>query len=96
MAANHLPYAPQLMMLLSESLQEWLPERHLAHFISAAIHGLDLGSFHVRYDKEDPRNQPFHKVPGGFELRASATPCEASPVKQRNRRSLCFTGPDRR
>jgi hypothetical protein len=26
MAANYLPYEPQQMMLLPESLQEWLPE----------------------------------------------------------------------
>lgn len=30
MAANYLPYEPQQMLLLPESLQEWLPERHLA------------------------------------------------------------------
>ena len=60
MAANYLPYEPQQMLLLPESLQEWLPEGHLAHFISDAIDGLDLGAFHVRYDKDGPRNQPFH------------------------------------
>jgi transposase len=60
MAANYLPYEPQQMMLLPESLQEWLPEGHLAHFISDAIDGLDLGAFHARYDKDGPRNQPFH------------------------------------
>ena len=60
MAANYLPYDPQQMMLLPESLQEWLPEGHLAHFISDAIDGLDLGAFHARYEKEGPRNQPFH------------------------------------
>ncbi len=48
------------MMLLPESLQEWLPEGHLAHFISDTIDGLDLGAFHARYDKDGPRNQPFH------------------------------------
>ena len=60
MAANYLPYEPQQMLLLPESLQEWLPEGHLAHFISDAIDGLDLGAFHARYDKDGPRNQPFH------------------------------------
>ncbi len=60
MAANYLPYEPQQMMLLPESLQEWLPEGHLAHFISDAVDGLDLGAFHTRYDKDGPRNQPFH------------------------------------
>ena len=60
MAANYLPYEPQQMMLLPETLQEWLPEGHLAHFIGDAIDGLDLGAFHARYDKDGPRNQPFH------------------------------------
>ncbi len=60
MAANYLPYEPQQMMLLPETLQEWLPEGHLAHFISDAIDGLDLGAFHARYDRDGPRNQPFH------------------------------------
>jgi len=60
MAANYLPYEPQQMMLLPESLQEWLPEGHLAHFISDTIDELDLGAFHARDDKDGPRNQPFH------------------------------------
>jgi len=60
MAANYLPYDPQQMMLLPEALQEWLPEGHLAHFISDAVDGLDLSAFHARYDKDGPRNQPFH------------------------------------
>lgn len=42
MAANYLPYDPQQMLLLPEALQEWLPEGHLAHFISDAVDGLDL------------------------------------------------------
>lgn len=37
-----------------------MPEGHLAHFIGDAIDGLDLGAFHARYDKDGPRNQPFH------------------------------------
>ena len=60
MAANYLPYEPQQMMLLPESLQDWLPEGHLAHFISDTVDGLDLGAFHARYDQDGPRNQPFH------------------------------------
>ncbi len=31
MAANYLPYEPQQMMLLPETLQKWLPEGHPAH-----------------------------------------------------------------
>ena len=60
MAANYLPYDPQQMLLLPEALQEWLPEGHLAYFISDAVDGLDLSAFHARYEKDGPRNQPFH------------------------------------
>jgi transposase len=60
MAANYLPYDPQQMMLLPEVLQDWLPEGHLAHFISDAVDGLNLSAFHAKYDKDGPRNQPFH------------------------------------
>ena len=57
MAANYLPYEPQQWLLLSEAIQDWLHEGHLAHFISDT---LDLGAFHARYDKDGLRNQPFH------------------------------------
>lgn len=60
MAANYLPYEPGQMLLLPEAMQDWLPEGHLAHFISDTVDTLDLGAFHARYDKDGPRNQPFH------------------------------------
>jgi len=60
MAANYLPYEPQQMLLLPEAIQDWLPEGHLAHFISDTVDTLDLGAFHARYDEDGPRNQPFH------------------------------------
>jgi len=60
MAANYLPYEPQQMILLPEAIQDWLPEGHLAHFISDTVDTLELGAFHARYDQDGPRNQPFH------------------------------------
>ena len=60
MAANYLPYEPEQLLLLPEAIQDWLPEGHLAHFISDTVDTLDLGAFHARYDKDGPRNQPFH------------------------------------
>ena len=60
MAANYLPYDPQQMLLLPEAIQDWLPEGHLAHFINDTVDSLDLSAFHARYDKDGPRNQPFH------------------------------------
>jgi transposase len=60
MAANYLPYEPGQLLLLPEAIQDWLPEGHLAHFISDTVYTLELSAFHVRYDKDGPRNQPFH------------------------------------
>ena len=48
------------MLLLPEALQDWLPDGHLAHFISDTVDALDLSAFHARYAKDGPRNQPFH------------------------------------
>lgn len=60
MAANYLPNEPRQILLLREAIQDWLPEGHLAHFISEAVDTLDLVAFHTCYDKDGPRNQPFH------------------------------------
>ena len=60
MTASYLPYDPEQMYLLPPALQEWLPEGHLAHFISDTVNELDLSAFHARYAKGGPRNQPFH------------------------------------
>jgi len=60
MAANYLPYEPGQMLLLPEAIQDWLPEGHLAHFISDTVDTLELSAFHARYAKDGPRNQPFH------------------------------------
>ena len=60
MAASYLPYEPQQQRLLPDALQDWLPEGHLAYFISDSVDSLDLRAFHARYDKGGPRNQPFH------------------------------------
>ena len=60
MAANYLAYEPQQMLLLPEAIQDWLPEGHLAHFIGDTVDTLDLSAFDARYDKDGPRNQPFH------------------------------------
>lgn len=60
MPTSYLPYLPDQDFLLPPSIGEWLPEGHLAYFISDAVDSLDLAAFHARYDKGGPRNQPFH------------------------------------
>ena len=60
MAASYLPCEPQQQRLLPDALQDWLPQGHLAYFISDSVDSLDLCAFHARYAKGGPRNQPFH------------------------------------
>jgi transposase len=60
MKTSYLPYDPQQQMLLPHALQEWLPEGHLAYYISDTVDALDLRAFHARYAGGGPRNQPFH------------------------------------
>lgn len=60
MTTSYLPYEPQQQMLLPHALQDWLPEGHLAYYISDTVDALDLGAFHARYAGGGPRNQPFH------------------------------------
>jgi transposase len=47
-------------MLLPHAVQEWLPEGHLAYYISDTVDSLDLSAFHARYANGGSRNQPFH------------------------------------
>jgi len=60
MPPSYLPYEPRQQRLLPQALQDWLPEDHLAHYISDTVDGLDLGAFHARYAEGCARNQPFH------------------------------------
>lgn len=60
MTTSYLPYEPGQLRLLPDALQDWLPDGHLAYFISDAVDQLDLSAFHKRYAKGGPRNQPFH------------------------------------
>ena len=60
MAASYLPCEPQQQRLLPDALQDWLPQGHLAYFISDSVDNLDLSAFHARYTQGGPRNQPLH------------------------------------
>ena len=60
MTTSSLPYAPGQSLLLPPALEDWLPDGHLAYFISDTVDALDLSAFHARYAKGGPRNQPFH------------------------------------
>ncbi len=49
------PYAPEQDLLLPVSLREWLPEDHVAYFISEVSEELDLGAFCAPYEGDDRR-----------------------------------------
>ena len=40
MGTSYRPYEPSQQRLLPEALQDWLPEGHLAYFISDTLDGL--------------------------------------------------------
>ena len=60
MSTSYIPYQPDQQYLLPCALQEWLPQAHLAYFISDTVDSLNLSAFHVRYAGGGSRNQPFH------------------------------------
>lgn len=55
-----LPYEPNQDFLLPPALSEWLPENHLAYFVSETVDRLDLKKFYERYEGDGRRNQPYH------------------------------------
>ena len=52
------PYTPDQLLLLPPALQDWLPEGHLAHFISDVVDALDLSPLLRAYETGDGRGQP--------------------------------------
>ncbi len=53
------PYTPDQLLLLPPALQDWLPEDHLAHFISDVVdYALDLSPILATYETGDGRGQP--------------------------------------
>jgi len=52
------PYEPDQTLLLPPSLRDWVPEGHLAHFVSDTVDQLDLTALYERYgQREDGRGQ---------------------------------------
>jgi transposase len=53
------PYTPDQLLLLPPALQDWLPEDHLARFLSDVVdHALDLTPILAAYEIGDGRGQP--------------------------------------
>jgi transposase len=53
------PYQPDQLLLLPPSIQEWLPEHHLARFVSEVVDELDLSAIEERYS-EGRGFPPYH------------------------------------
>jgi len=57
MPKGYRSYLPEQDLLLPPSLRDWLPEGHLAYYVSDVVDQLDLSAIHGVYEKE-MRGQP--------------------------------------
>jgi transposase len=62
MAKTYRPYVPEQVLLLPPSLRDWLPEDHLAFFVSDLIDQLDLSAITAVYEDEERGYPPYHPV----------------------------------
>jgi transposase len=54
-------YQPQQTLLLPPSLEDWLPEGHLARFVSEVMGELDLRRIYQSYEEKDGRGQAAYE-----------------------------------
>lgn len=57
MAKSFLPYSLDQRLLLPPDLRDWLPEGHLALFVSDVVEQLDLSAIFAVYQRRDPRGR---------------------------------------
>jgi len=62
MAKTYRPYVPEQDLLLPPSLRDWLPENHLAFFVSDLVDHLDLSAITKVYEDEERGYPPYHPV----------------------------------
>jgi transposase len=60
MAKTFRTYLPEQNLLLPASLREWLPDDHLAYFVSDVVDQLDLSAIERVYEDEDRGQPPYH------------------------------------
>ncbi len=60
MSKTYLPYEPDQQLLMPAALQEWLPDDHLAYFISDVVDQLDMSEVTARYERERRGGPPYH------------------------------------
>jgi transposase len=62
MAKTYRPYLPEQDLLLPPSLRDWLPENHLAYFVSDLVDQLDLAMITAEYEDDERGYPPYHPV----------------------------------
>lgn len=62
MAKTFRSYLPEQDLLLPPSLRDWLPEDHLAYFVSDLVDQLDLSAITAGYADEERGHPPYHPV----------------------------------
>lgn len=60
MAKVYREYQPDQAFLPPPSLRDWLPERHLAYFISEVVDEMDLSELFAYYEREERGQPPYH------------------------------------
>lgn len=60
MAKRYRVYEPDQLFLMPPSLREWLPEDHLAYFVSDLVDDLDLSEIEAVYEGEERGQPPYH------------------------------------
>jgi transposase len=60
MAKSYRPYFPDEELLLPPSLREWMPEDHLAYFVSDVVDQLDLSAMDEVYGSEKRGQPPYN------------------------------------
>lgn len=58
MTKTYRPYNVDQQLLLPPNLRDWLPESHLALFVSDVVDTLDLGAIFRSYEQGDGRGRP--------------------------------------
>src|SRR5258708_7665167 len=59
MGKSYRPYYPDEDLLLPPSLRDWLPEKHLAYFVSDVVDQLDLSAMDAVYGNEKRGQPPY-------------------------------------
>jgi transposase len=60
MGKTYRAYLPEQDFLLPPSLRDWLPEDHLAYFVSDVVEQLDLRAIESVYEEEERGQPPYH------------------------------------